>query len=735
MDINDRISPRVEKFLTVSERRGSAVKSGAKTANQMKAFFELYQNEPRWRRHALTFSYMLNHEPVVIGDEELLVGQIYLAPWDYQAVNPEWPKHDLWAIYADRVAKELPEIFQMTGGPMGVGLGHIGWHWDWIVQAGIEGLFQRIDAALPQVDAKGREQLEGMRMSLQAVLDWNDAHLRALEARLPSVSGAERDEVEEKIAICRRVPRQGARNFREAVQAFHFSFWATMYENPFGGNSPGRLDYFLWPYLEKDLRDGVETMESARDLVDELFIRFHESLLWDNDGGVQTIVVGGCHPDGSCSASPLTKLMVESIISLKRLTHPSVYVRVPPNAPEWLLDLSAQYLLKGGNRAQILNDAAIIKAMTADGHIETQDARMYMCGGCMELSPFGMNGDLLFTGFFNVAKILEYVLAGGECLLGGKKYFRPLAQGLEGYASFEELYSTFVAELDYCLTLSFKRLDIWGEEHPRHRPAFLQSSQVEDCVARGRLINDGGALYEDYGSTPLGIPNCADSLTAIKRLVFEEKSLGAAELLAALRANFAGNETLRLKLRAQPKFGQGAPAADAMMARLCADVCAIYEKHSNRLGGKMKPMIMTFMMAAPMGAELGAAADGRLSGTPIAQGITPQSCGMGKGVTTALLSATAVALLRFSGGASHIWDIDPAFAPQEVVRGLMNVFFQAGGQMFQGNVTDVEKLKQAQKEPEAHSGLTVRVGGYSGTFVKLTRPIQDEVINRHRHNG
>jgi formate C-acetyltransferase len=344
-----------------------------------------------------------------------------------------------------------------------------------------------------------------------------------------------------------------------------------------------------------------------------------------------------------------------------------------------------------------------------------------------------MNGDLLFTGFFNVGKILEYVLTGGVCLMSGKKVLPHLETDLSGYRSFEEFYKAFVSELDRILTLTFKRLEIYGAESARFRQLFLVSSQVDDCIGKGRVINDGGARYEDYGSTPLGIPNGADSLSAIREAVFNEKFVTASALLDALKSNFEGQEPLRRRLVSLPKYGQGDKQSDAMMAMLTADICDIYEKYTNRLGGKVKPMIMTFMMAAPTGAAMGASPDGRFAGTPIAQGITPQSSAMTKGVTTAMLSANSVPIERFSGGASHIWDIDPSFAKFDVVRNLLDVFFKTGGQMFQGNVTDVEKLIDAQKNPEDHAGMTVRIGGFSAVFVNVGKEIQDEVITRRRH--
>jgi formate C-acetyltransferase len=344
----------------------------------------------------------------------------------------------------------------------------------------------------------------------------------------------------------------------------------------------------------------------------------------------------------------------------------------------------------------------------------------------------GMNSDLLFTNFFNVPKVLELVLTGGECLNTGTRMLE-LSRDLADYGDFESLYAAFERELDRILTLTFRRMDIASEEWARCRPRFLVSSQVDDCIARGRGILDGGARYEDYGSTPLGIPNASDTLYAIQRAVFAERFVSGAELLAALRANFVGHEGLRARLAALPKFGQGHAEADAMANRVTQATVAIYEKYENRLGGRVKPMVMTFRMAAITGAALGATADGRLAREPIAQGLTPQGRAMTQGLSTAILSANSLDLQRFSGGAATMWDLDPSLAKVEYVKQVLAAFMATGGQMFQGNMTDVDELRRAQENPDQYANLLVRVGGFSARFVGLSKGEQDDVIGRYRH--
>lgn len=736
---------RTSAFLQGSRERVRAGIASPKHDNWTRAFFDMYREEPLARRQALSFAYALRNEPVVLLDGAMLVGQIYQAvegsgspDMGGAALDPRWNEFDAQKTHVDRIRQEIPELVAVEGderswiSPIGCAPGHVGWRWDWIVKDGATGLLERIDGAWEKADERGRAVLEGMRISLEALLEWSDLHVEALERKLETAAGKGKAALQRQVDACKRVPRFGARDFREALQSFHISYTATLFENPHGGNGPGRLDYHLWPYLERDLAAARETLESARELIDELFIRFHERLMHENDGWVEAIVVAGSDAQGASAANPLSTIMVESIAGLG-ITHPSVYIRLSERPPESLLDLAARDLAEGGNRAQILSDPAIVRALTRRG-IPEEDARMYMCGGCMEVSPQGMNGDLLFTSFFNTGKVLELALTGGVCLNTGRRQSTHLKKSLADYVSFEELYAAFARELDRILTLTFRRIDIAAEKFARLRPRFLLSSQVADCIERGRVINDGGARYEDRGVTPLGLPNLGDALFAVKRAVFEEKFVTGSELLAALKANLQGCEPLRRRLAALPKYGQGRPEADAMVNRVVGTVCDVFDSFTNRLGGRIKPVIMTFVLAPVAGAALGAAPDGRRAGAPIAQGLAPQSSSMTEGITAAILSATSLDWTRFSGGATSMWDLDSHFATVENIKSLLQAFLNRGGQIYHGNTTDAEELRQALEDPERHAHLMVRVGGYSARFVTLSPELQREIIGRYRHS-
>ena len=506
-----------------------------------------------------------------------------------------------------------------------------------------------------------------------------------------------------------------------------------MKENPYGGNGPGRLDYYLWPYLQRDLQADRCSLEEAKEIIDELFLRIDERLYgWH--GWVEAIVVGGTHPDGSSAVNPLTYIMVESIIDLD-ITHPSVYVRLPKDPPEDLVKLCARYMMSGRNRAQILYDPSVVGALEENG-IPYRDAVHYACGGCMEVGVQGMTSDYLYIGWHNIPKMLELMITGGICLRTGKKIHSFHGEkSLAGYADFEAFYQDFIAEARRLTHIYLREQDVFSQFKETAQPSYLISSMIDDCLTRGRNMHGGGARYHEYGGTPLGLPNVADGLYAIQQAVFVQKLCTAQELIDALKADFQGWEHLQATLRAIPKYGINDPEVDALATRVATDFSDMYLSYKNRWGGTGKPVILTFVYSPLAAEKLGATADGRKAGSSVAHGVTPHSGSMTEGITSAILSCAKMPHHKFSGGASTMWDFDSSWASEPLIEAILRSFMQAGGQIFQGNTSSVDELLRAQQDPELAQNLIVRVGGYSARFNTLTKELQDEIIARLRHSA
>ena len=743
------LTPRLRAVAAAAAERGAAGAPFLRGPNQKHAFFELYADLPLPERQARSLAYAMVNEPVRLFPGERVTGQFYGGS-DPQLGDASWGEFSAFPAAAARIAKEIPELAELANQwreaePVagqgsyilagGASPGHVAWNFHLILEHGVEGLMAMHQEALDSAtDEQAREYYRCVLIMLEAMLEWNARHVAAMREMLAAATTeAEREFIAENIAVMERVPAHPARSFREAIQSFYFTWQAVMYEVPYGGNSPGRLDYFLWPHLRDELASGAITYQEAAELVAELFIKIDERVHL-SDGHVNTIVVGGMGPDGGDCVTPLSHIMLDAFEQLN-LTHPAVYTRLANvNPPAWW-DRCVEYMLRGGNRAQIIVDEPLIAAMTKDGRMPFEDAAMYMCGGCMEINPHGMNSDLLFSFTYNVPKTVELVLTGGECLRTGQPHRLSIARPLRDCASFEEFYQSCVAEMRRALFVQFRCLDIYSEEMARCRPAFLESSMIADCLERGRSQQDGGARYADYGGTPVGLQNAADALHAVKIAVFDEAFITGDELIAALRDDFAGHDDLRARLLAIPKYGSGDADADAMMARLVTDVCDIFDAFRNRHGRYVKPIIFTFVWAPEMGASLGASPDGRKSGEPVGHGLTPQSCAMAKGLGAAVQSCTSLPHDRVSGGASTMWDTDASWINQGLLRSVVQVFADQGGHIFQGNMTDVEELKRALETPGAYHHVIVRVGGFSARFTSLSRPVQMEIIERHRHKA
>lgn len=714
-----------ERIKTIFERSRSIAKNPPQSTfnNDLhSSAMSIYKDLPRWERMARAMAYAVVNQKVYIEPEDRIIGRVYYQ--NEAGITERYPDYDFNTQPRRNAEANDPRYAELCryqlatyGAP-----GHIAWDWNVILRQGTEGIRDRCRKEMSR--HRGDEEAEhfyrGVLIMLDALEAWNEKHVE----RLLEMGKFEEAE------ICRRVPKYPARSFREAVQSFFFQFIVVMKENPYGGNSPGRLDYYLWPFLEADLKNGGITIEEAEELIEELFIRIDERL-FHLDIWVESVVLGGSYPNGASAVNPLTYIMIRAYMK-HDITHPHIYCRLPKDPPREYVDLLADYVINGNNRAQLLCDEAIIKALVKNGVTET-DAVDYFCGGCMEIGVQGRTSDFLFTGYQNIPKMLELCITGGYCLVGKKEltYLKP--KGLAQFDSYEEFYSSFIRELEKVLILNLNYQDKLSEHVEKSRPSYLISAMIDDCLARGRNMHGGGARYHDYGSSLVGIPNAADSLYAIKKAVFDDKICTAEQLIEALKADFVGYEPLRQRLISLPKFGQENSEADEIAARLCTDLNKIYSSYCNRFGGNGKLVLLTFIWAPTAGALLGASPDGRRAGACIAHSVTPQSSSMTKGITAAMNSCTSLPFELFSGGASTMWDLDTSIATPEIVSALFMTFFEKGGHIFQGNVTDVEELRRAKAAPEQYGHLMVRVGGYSARFVNLRPDLQEEIINRMRH--
>ena len=705
--------------------------------NTRYAYEELFQDMPMWERTARTTAWAFDQQPVMLDDDDVVVGRYNLNIYDPASSPDEHPRRFftdgsyLYDVAFEQllsyIHENCPEVRSdfLENGIHGNAFwnGHESHSFQKILRLGWQGLRDLAERMLTQTrQEKKAEFYKGLIIVIDSLIRYNDRYVEELERR----------GMHQQAEICRQVPRYPARNFREAVQCVNMVYF-TVTQEASGTYGPGWLDYYLWPYLEKDLKEGTITEQEAFDLCGYLLLQMDRRIRLNEEMN-DTVVLGGSHPNGTPAINPLTYMFAEAAIQLD-ITCLLVYLKMPENATEEFLRFAAEFLIRGRNRGQILNDKSIAGSLEYRG-VPYEEALSYTTNGCMEVSCSQANSDMLLAGWHNMPKFVELAVTGNYCLVNKKTYSSTRFKGLEQFTDFESFYQDFLSESTRILHQYFDCIDIWSSYSAIYRPTYYASSMMNDCMLRGRNMHDGGTRYHDYGSSPVGLATAADDLFSLKKAVFDEKICTAAELIDALKCNFEGYEVLRLRLKSIPKYGQDNEEADAFARRYINDICQIYESYENRLGGSVKPVVFTFVWAGLCGEHLGAQPNGNFAGTPVSQGTTPDSPSMSCGATAAISSNCKMPMQRFTGGGSSMWDFDRNWINSDSMEGFLKAFLDMGGQMFQGNSSsDPEELKKAQKDPASYTHLIVRVGGFSAHFVDLAKNVQDDIIARCRHTS
>lgn len=701
------------------------------------AYEELYADLPLWERTARTTAYIFDHQVVEVDDDDVVVGRYNLrifAPDDDPSQHPRKTLEDPSYLYhlayqelLDEIDASCPEV---RGDFLDIGLhgnafwnGHESHSFQKVLRLGWQGIRELSTRMLSRTkDEKKRQFYQGLNIVIDSLIRYNERYVQELERKGKT-----------KLAeICRKVPRHPAESFREAVQSVNMVYF-TVTQEASGTYGPGWLDYYLWPYLEKDLQEQKITMQEAFDLCGHLLLQMDRRIRLNEEMN-DTVCLGGSHPNGEPAISPLTYLFAQAALQLD-ITCLLVYLKMPANPPQEYIEFAAHYLMAGRNRGQILNDKAIAASLEYRG-VPYEEALSYTTNGCMEVSNSQANSDMLLSGWHNMPKFVELSITRNYCLVNHKTYETVHYQGLAHFTSFEDYYADFLSETCRILHQYFDCIDRWSMASAKYRPTYYASSLLNDCMIRGKNMHEGGTRYHDYGTAPVGLGMAADSLFAVKKAVFDDKICSAGELIEALQRNYQEQEALRLRLRDYPKYGQDNDEADAFAARFFHDICGIYESYENHLGDCVKPVIFTFVWAGLCAQHLGATADGCHAHTPASHGTTPAGSSMTRGATAAILSNCKMPMYRFTGGGSSMWDFDESWINEELMKNFITTFLSLGGQMFQGNSSvDPETLIKAQEKPNDYLHLIVRVGGFSAHFVDLDKSVQDDIISRCRHRA
>ncbi|MGQ9524831.1 MAG: pyruvate formate lyase family protein [Armatimonadota bacterium] len=522
--------------------------------------------------------------------------------------------------------------------------------------------------------------------------------------------------------VCSRVPRYPARTWREALQSFWLIF---CFE---GIDSPGRFDQYMYPFYRASIDSGELTREQAFDLLEQLWFRFEEVRAWN-------LCVGGQTPDGRDATNDLSYMILE-LVKKHRFRAPNVTMRCHPGTPPELWRLACECISTGVAMPALYNDEAVIPALQRFG-IPLEHARDYAMNGCNQIDIQGKSHMGLEDGELSLVKCLELALNDGFCPVH-KRQVGPKTGDPRAFTSFDDLMRAYKQQVEYFTRRIVEIANTSQEVYGEHAPEAFRSLLTEGCIESGRDFKAGGPLYNHAQVLTQGIANAADSLMAVKTLVFDRREITMDELLSALSANFEGHEDLRQRLLHCPKYGNDHDDVDSIAKEIVEHFFMELMKYRTwRGGGIYGGGSSVYVRGIPFGQNVGATPEGRFAHTPLADSVGPVQGRDRSGPTAVLNSVSKIDSSLFQSG----YVLNLRFAKSSLtgpdalakLEALVKAFFARGGQQVQINVLNADDLRRAKENPDEYRSLVVRVGGFSEYFVNLSPELQDEIITRTEH--
>ena len=792
------------------------------------------ENEPIVKRRALAFAHILENIPITIRNNELIVGSATKAPRSCQVfpeysyewleseldtvefreadpfhiseenkrilreVYPYWKgktTSDLAAAYmAPEAALSIEHNMFTPGNYFYNGVGHITVDYGKVLRIGYKGIMEEVRQELDGMNAydadytKKHEFLESVLISCEAVINYARRYAKlAYETAQKESDPARKQELLIISKNCANVPENGAENFYEACQSFWFVQMLLQMESSGHSISPGRFDQYMYPYYKNDIEKGILTREFAQELLDCIWVKLNDlnkvrdaasAEGFAGDSLFQNRCAGGQTREGIDATNDLSFLCIQASMHT-RLPAPSFSVRIWNGTPNEFMIKCAELTRTGVGLPAYYNDEVIIPALMSRG-IPLEDARDYNIIGCVEPQAYAETDGWHDAAFFNMCRPIELVFSNG---MDKGVQVGPRTGDISQFKTFDDLYDAYKIQMHYQIRMMVNANNAIDVAHAERCPLPFQSCMVNDCVKKGKTVQEGGARYNFTGPQGFGIANMTDGLYAIKKLVYEKKLATLEDFKDAMIHNYgepltakaAKNATkevvdnlaamgklvseaqirdicrmfltgetdpekkakydkLREMIDGEPKYGNDIEEVD-MFAR---DVAYVYtkelQKYRNPRGGMFHAGLYPVSANVPLGEQTGATPDGRLANTPIADGVGPRSGYDKLGPTAA---ANSVARLDH-GMASNGTLYNQKFHPSALsgMEGLQNfvayirAFLDQKGMHMQFNVVNRETLIDAQKHPENYKSLVVRVAGYSALFTTLSRSLQDDIINR-----
>ncbi len=662
-----------------------------------------------------------------------------------EEILPYWKGESLEDVIVERYGKEIDSIARVVKiNQKDHAQGHICPDSRLWLRAGPTALRLQAEEKLQSCKPEQRDFYLGVSIVMEGVSTYMQRYARLAESMEKECSDAEEKKNLQRIATCcHKLSCSPAESFHEALQSLWFLFVVLQVESNASSFSPGRLDEILYPYYEADKKAGKLNDAGALEWIESLWLKFNEIVYMRNAHSAKyfagfpigfNVAIGGQTPDGKPFENELSYFFLKAQEHLG-MPQPNLSVRLHRQISDDLLKESVRVVAKGSGMPQYFNDEAIVEPLVRLG-IDRDDAMDYAIVGCVELTTQGNNLGWSDAAMFNLNKTLELTLNNGVCLLTGKQIGLNLGNIAESYPSYCDLEEAFATQISHFIDKMMRACEQVEQAHIDLLPTPFLSSVISDCMGNGKDVTAGGAKYNLSGIQMIQVANVADSLAAIKQLVYDEQRVSGRELLDALRADFKGYEPLRaMLLNKVPKYGNDVDWVDLIGAKWASYFRSRLNAYINYRGGKYHTGMYTVSAHVPMGENVGASPDGRLSGTPLADGGMSPVYGRDiEGPTAVLKSVSKLdESLTTNGGLLNMKFLPSFFASEAGVNtfaSFLRTFVDLRIPHIQFNVVRREDLIAAQKDPDKYRSLTIRVAGYTAYFTELAGELQNEIIAR-----
>ena len=830
-------SPRIQKLVDALYTKLPEIE--ADRAVLLTQSYMETEGEPIITRRAKAFRHILENIPITIRENELIVGAATKAPRGCQVFPEysfEWLENEFDTVetrvadpfyISDKTKETLSEVYKYWKGKTtselatsymsdeaktaidhGMftpgnyfynGIGHVTVDYPKVLAVGFEGIIKEAKdalSALSQADAdyaKRYHFLNAVITSCEAAINYAERYSALAEEMARAETDYRRKKELEEIAYnCRRVPRHKAESFYEACQSFWFVQMLLQTESSGHSISPGRFDQYMYPYYKKDIDSGKLTRVQAQELMDCIWVKLNDlnkvrdAASAEGFAGYslfQNLIVGGQDKNGRDATNDLSFMAITATEHVF-LPQPSFSVRVWNGSPHEFLIRAAELTRTGIGFPAYYNDEVIIPSLQSRG-LSLSDARDYNIIGCVEPQKAAKTDGWHDAAFFNMCRPLELVFSSG---MDKGVQLGPKTQSVESMTTYEEFENAYKAQMNYFIELLVNADNAIDYAHAERCPLPFQSCMVEDCIGRGKSLQEGGAIYNFTGPQGFGIANVTDAMYAVRKLVFENKKYTLAFFKKALENNYGKDmdTAMATKLTQQiisslasegksfteddiksvylavktnvsgadskkkyaalyddiaslKKFGNDDDEIDSFAREIAYTYTKPLESYKNPRGGIFQAGLYPVSANVPLGAQTGATPDGRLAYTPIADGVSPAAGRDVKGPTAAANSVSRLDHYIASNGTLFNMKFHPSAlegrSGLESFVALVRGYFDQKGSHMQFNVVSRETLRDAQKHPEKYKSLVVRVAGYSALFTTLSKGLQEDIINRTEQQG